>query len=421
MKHNKLFTYSDKYDFEEYSNMCNFFSETKLTFIKNYKTEHLVSSYIFNYSMNRIPLGGRSTFRRLFGSLFDSSFSVKGNGKKCIVYTGGETKREDYFAQVKSISSCWENSTLLAYGFNGKRIKLFRLFDIWVVFIWALELNKHIHDYLTALDMANIIYRNFKTAKNIYRYVRKNGIEKLIVFCDAWGIDNIIVQRAKLDGIKTATLQHGNGTDIMYSIDSDFFIANSKLSYLNLVNCHMDPRRIFIAGPIKYLGKNYKYREYSPIRNIGIVFDGADNFENNVEMLDIVHCAIQGDYKFFIRLHPNNKAEDYNAHFVEQDIIDNDLEHFESNIDLCIVYNSSMYSDMIYRKIPTVRFKNNRIDLYPDVKDKGFSDFHELNELLTEIYNNYKLFISGQQKIYNQIFGEDCNSQSYVRFLSEVF
>ncbi len=422
MKHNNLFTYSGKYDFDEYSAMCNAFSNIKLCFLRGFKTEHLVSSYIFNYSTKRIPLGKKAVFRRIVGSLFDSPFSSEGVGENCLVYTGGETKREDYFTQVKSISSCWENSTLLTYGFAKKKIKPFRIFDIGIVFVWAIKLNKKIHNYSVALDMANSIYRNIKTAKKLYRIVKKNKTKKLIAFCDAWGIDNILVQCAKSDGIKTATLQHGNGTDIMYSIDSDCFVANSKLSYSNLVNCGFDFDKIFVAGPMKYIGKNYEYRKNSLVRDIGIVFDGANNFENNADMLDVVHRALpEKGYKFHIRLHPNNKAEDYAEHFSKQDIIENDLEYFESIIDLCIVYNSSMYSDMVYRKIPTIRYKNNKIDLYPDLKDEGFSCVKELKELFAKIDNDYNLFIMEQQEIYGQVFGKECDSKSYECFLNEVF
>ena len=106
---------------------------------------------------------------------------------------------------------------------------------------------------------------------------------------------------------------------------------------------------------------------------------------------------------------------------LDSDEIYNDLAEFEKSIDICIVYNSSMYTDMIYKKILVYRFKNGKVDLFPELNDKGFSSSEELKKLLTDIEIDRDEYIEGQEMLYNQVFGTDCQADSYKKFFDEIF
>jgi len=117
-----------------------------------------------------------------------------------------------------------------------------------------------------------------------------------------------------------------------------------------------------------------------------------------------------------IRFHPNNRREDYAPFLNEADEAADSLEAFESAIDLCVVYNSTMYTDMIYKHIPVVRFKNGKTDLYPDLADKGFSSATELRGVLTQMRSEPESFRQSQELLYKQVFGASCGPDSYRDF-----
>jgi len=78
--------------------------------------------------------------------------------------------------------------------------------------------------------------------------------------------------------------------------------------------------------------------------------------------------------------------------------------------------NSTMYTDMIYKHIPVVRFKNGKTDLYPDLADKGFSSATELRGVLTQMRSEPESFRQSQELLYKQVFGASCGPDSYRDF-----
>lgn len=105
----------------------------------------------------------------------------------------------------------------------------------------------------------------------------------------------------------------------------------------------------------------------------------------------------------------------------ESDEVYDDLSEFETSIDICIVYNSSMYTDMIYKKILVYRFKNGKVDLFLGLNDKGFSNSEELSVLLADIEIDRNEYIKRQEILYDQIFGTECQTDSYKKFFNEKF
>ena len=94
------------------------------------------------------------------------------------------------------------------------------------------------------------------------------------------------------------------------------------------------------------------------------------------------------------------------------DVICDDLAEFERSVDFCVVYNSSMFTDMIYKRVPVCRFKNGKVDLFPQLQDNGFRNADDLRALLVDP-------TSITDSLYQQVFGADCGSDSYRRFFDE--
>lgn len=416
----KFFGYSNGYDYDEFRAMCDRFKDLKLPFMKEYDINRLLAAYIFGYSMRRFPIGKKNTFRRFLGGMFLYPMKIEGNGSTAFIFTGDGVGRPDYVECVKKVKDQCEDSSLYIIDREHPKLRIQHIFSFILELMWALKLNKIVHDGNVSFDMAVCLYRARKQGEYIYQMLGKT--RKIVTFCDLWEAESIVTQKALKNCVPTATLQHGNGTDILYGSCSDYYLANSKLSKANCIYAGIPERRIVLAGPLKYAGEQFDYKIFEKVRKIGVVFDGAQNFENNIEMLQVIHRALEGQgIRCCIRFHPNNSREDYRSYLKDTDIIYDDLKKFESSIDICIVYNSSMYTDMIYKKILVYRYKNGKVDLFPELDDKGFSDCEELKYLLEEINGNRDRCIERQKCLYDQIFGMECKEDSYRRFFGETF
>ena len=78
-----------------------------------------------------------------------------------------------------------------------------------------------------------------------------------------------------------------------------------------------------------------------------------------------------------------------------------------------------MFTDMIFKRIPVCRFKNGKVDLFPQVQDTGFRDADTLCELLMEMAADLQGCNARQEVLYERIFGAGCRDDSYRRFFQE--
>lgn len=418
MKHD-FFQYSRGYDYEEFAAMCDRFQKVKLPLFP-YDVPAVLSEYVFGYSMQRFPTGKKNVLRRFLGGMFRYPVTVTGGGNTAFLFTGDGVGRPDYLECLKAAAGQCGDASLWIMERQRPSFCIGHIFSVVQEWIWALRLNKVVKDLTVSFDLAVGLYRAKKQGEYVFRQMKKQGVQKLITFCDAWSTESVTAQLAKADGMPTATLQHGNGTEILYRSCSEYYLANSRLSRENCLKAGMPADRVIVTGPMKYAGKQFTYPDFDRVRTIGVVFDGAQNFENNVQMLSAVHGAITGmDIRCCIRFHPNNRREDYAPYLWKTDVVCDDLAKFENAIDLCVVYNSSMFTDMIFKRIPVCRFKNGKVDLFPQVQDTGFRDADTLCELLMEMAADLQGCNARQEVLYERIFGAGCRDDSYRRFFQE--
>jgi len=412
-----LFTYKNGYSFAGLSEMAERFSGLRLPFLRDLNAKDLLSEYIFGISMKRFPVGPKNTLRRFLGGLFEPRIECSGDGASAFVFTGDGAGRPDYRLAFEKVAGQCGDASMFMLDRRALRFKPWRLCGVIPELVWAFRIDRIVKRFFVSFDMAVSLFRACTVGESLLRRIRARGAERATVFCDAWSIENYIVQKLKQSGVATATLQHGNGTDIFLGSCSDRYLANSRLSEKNAVRCGIGEDRLVVVGPMKYAGESFAAAAVAAPRCIGVVFDGADNFDNNAEMLDVIHEALaELPIRCLIRFHPNNRREDYAPFLNEADEAADSLEAFESAIDLCVVYNSTMYTDMIYKHIPVVRFKNGKTDLYPDLADKGFSSATELRGVLTQMRSEPESFRQSQELLYKQVFGASCGPDSYRDF-----
>lgn len=414
-----FFSYTCGYDYKEFADKCDRFRNVKLPGF-SYAVAPVISEYVFGYSMRRFPTGKKNVLRRLAGTLFRYPVTVTGRGNTAFLFSGDGVGRPDYLRCLETTAAQCNSASLWTMDRQKPRLQVGNLPGLILIPIWALRLYRILHNFTASLDFAGGLYRAKKQGEAIFHQMQKSGIRRLVTFCDAWSIESVVTQLANKAGMTTVTLQHGNGTEIFYGSCSDYYLANSLLSRENCLKVGMPAEKIVVTGPMKYAGREFAYSDIARVQTVGVVFDGAQNFENNVQMLGVVHEAMEGmSIRCCLRFHPNNRREDYGPYLQKSDVVCDDLAEFERTIDLCVVYNSSMFTDMIYKRVPVYRFKNGKVDLFPQVQDIGFWDAEALRRLLTEMNEDLQSCTDKQEEVYDRIFGEDCKSNSYWRFFCE--
>lgn len=419
-----IFRYKSGYNFSEYAAMCDAFADIALTGLEGFKPAPLLAGHIFGISTGRFPLGRARIAKRYFGCLFSYKISLSSGspGSAAFIFSGDKAGRPDYLECLRRVSSQCDDSIICIMDVHSPIFVPRRIFDLPKILSWANCLNKVVRDFGISLDLASSIYRSIEDGLRIYSQITKCTPRSIVSFCDAWGAECAVIQLANRDGVRTATLQHGNGTEIFYETQSDVFLANSELSKAKIEECGAPEDKVEVVGPMKYAGMEFEYPQTCKVSRIGLVLDGAKNKPNNIEMIEAVQeaCAELGKH-CCIRLHPNNDPAEYAPHVGSESEIYENLDNFEQDIDMCVVYNSTMYTDMIYKHIPVYRFKNGKVDLFKDLNDKGFSDSAELQEIVGMLECDPEKAIREQRALYERIFGKNCGADSYRKTFRKRF
>lgn len=420
----EIFKYKNGYDYDEYKIMCDRFKKVRFPFLGDYSANSLLADYIFSISMDRMRFGVKNTLRRFFGGMFTYSYKASNVNKNATVFVFSldGVGRPDYVRAIKKVAAQCDEATVLLIDRTHPKLNIKRILCFIPELCWAYQINKIVCNFNISLDMAIYLYRAKHDGLDLYEKIKCFKPNGIVTFCDFTPIEGLLTQRVRKDGIKTATLQHGNGNNIFYGSCSDYYLANSRFSCQSVIECGIPDDKVLVIGPMKYAGEKYEYKKINSIQKIGIVFDGADNYPHNAEMIQVIHEAVKGeDIKCCIRFHPNNKREDYKSYLFDNDVIYDDLQEFEKDIDLCLVYNSSMYTDMIFKRIPVYRFKNGKVDLFQSIQDEGFTNKEELLQIFQNLIEEFDKIITEQKKIYDVIFGLECQADSYRRFFEETF
>ena len=413
----KCFSFQNGFDYEEFKDMCNSFKKVKLH--SKMKSDLLLTDYIFCLAMRRISIDKRSILKRLAASVFDFQVrsSVIGTGKIAFIFTGNQYMRPDYLQCVENTATQARNSTLFLIDRKSTKLSIRNIIKLPFIFIWANRLNAIVRDRWISLDMAVSVFRSVNQANFFINAIKKFRCEKVVTFCDQWSIDNALTQLAITQNYPTATLQHGNGNEIFAGFCSNYYLANSMLSKINAIQCGISEKQIVVVGPMKYAGFQFEYGKTNVLSKIGIVFDGLDNFKNNLAMLKSAHQVAEHlELKCYIRFHPSNKREEYAKYLSDTDVICDDLKEFEMIPDFYITYISTMYTDMLFKKRISFRYATQEPNMFTSLTDTTFSNADELEAVVINARENYAACLEWQKATKQEIFGADEGVNQYQKF-----
>ncbi len=309
----KLFQYTHGYGFTEYKSICEKFKNIKLKFAHEFMINGLLASYIFGYITNRFQTKVPNIFKRFLGSFFVYPIKMEEHGSKtAILFTGPD--RIDYWQNVHSVAREGKNISIISLDRTKPKIRFQNFFCLVKEVIWAFQLNSIVHNMKISFDMAISVYRTIVQAKYIDIYIEKRNIKNIICFCDQWECENAVVQLVSKKGGVTATLQHGNGTEIFYPVPSRYFLSNSKLSAERAIKLGLPAEKIIVAEPMKFIGKQFKFSSPYVFQNIGVVLDGGFSYESNSKMIVWVEeLAKKHQITCTLKFHPSTNIDEYVA------------------------------------------------------------------------------------------------------------
>ncbi|OUP34629.1 hypothetical protein [Bacteroides sp. An19] len=312
-------------------------------------------------------------------------------------------------------------------------IKIFSLKRFYkmslLCFTWGIVLLKQKYLFKQTILTLRILLEIKDKQDELEHLVNINKYQLLVVLYDAYPIDNYFSQLFKLNGIKTATLQHGvmlaPRKEIENNIDfaglefknfiSDYFLVWNQFTKNEAIKAGLDENKIKVLGIAKCL--NSQSMEFGSKKVFGIILDGEYEKENNSIMIDIANIfAEKMNYGFIVRYHPNFKGNEYanrinNNHGKTCEKATSLIEFF-NEISFCIISNSTVLFEILYWGGEVYHYSS----LTPNdkFKDLNIPSFHTSDELLN-------LFKTRNKKAtFPEICGPKNIKERYRRFFKEI-
>ena len=191
----------------------------------------------------------------------------------------------------------------------------------------------------------------------------------LITFCDAMPWDQLAVQIARIVGVATATLQHGQyrvlgSTNMSADVEayanftSDVMLAWGPATILELQRAGVAEQRLVPVGWIRRSDSNLvkpnKSSDGDKI-SFGVMLNGPNASDVNGKLLALAN-EVAGHLRmpFLVRLHPNDSGASYNlgshcvgmGHFSLSDYLGSvhfSLAHMTGGTVECLAAGSSVY------------------------------------------------------------------------------
>jgi hypothetical protein len=263
----------------------------------------------------------KSFFTEIDFSKIDSTKDV------AIIYSHEGANRPDYDDIVNTFHHALTNETAdfialkCRFSMTDKLSFLRHLFSTFMV-----SINFNI-GFSEKLKVSFLLARAKVNVDGIEQYFKDSKFNILVTFCDAYDIDNALVQLAKKHGIITATLQHGQYHILNADVPENLALQNLISDYLlswgeatqveSSFKCSTNTKVI----PLGICSSEYStvvpycsdsVNEETNKKLLCIMFNADNCYEQNIEMLSLVRLFCQQkDCLFTVQFHPKNNRKRY--------------------------------------------------------------------------------------------------------------
>ena len=360
----------------------------------------------------------------VFGIFFVPKFDLENYGKNKIIFSRSflSSSRPDFneiysFVSSSCHSNRWSFCRILKFGSSLSSLRTFTS-----VFSKNYSLNLSFTERL-AVSSLECFYR--KVVEKLY-LMNWDDYDCYISFCDSYLEENLAAQLAKLKGLRTITLQHGQfknsgpavttDSEAYLNFISDYMLIWGKATEDQLVSAGVSRDRLLLSGVPKFV---YNYGMSSTVydNSLSIYLNGDNHFDSNKKMVEacVQYCEEFG-IGFFILRHPTSLKK------LEQSIYKSGLfKGFSQEVNnyslLNVVNSSGVLLDLLMKNVQVAVFVDaSTNDLY---RQMGL-DFCDSIELARAFKSDKVQRNSKAREYFNHAKSEEDAKVTYARHLSEV-
>lgn len=208
-----------------------------------------------------------------------------------------------------------------------------------------------------------------------------------VTFYDSMPKDAFFVQLMRLNGVKTATLQHGaftaqrnnqlvNSGVELRTLNSDYFLCWNRFTVDEAIKEGFDKRRCIISGILGFAKNDKRILCDSVTNNTFGVVIGHPTFEeeNKILIESANKLASKTGMSFYLKLHPNY-SETYFDDVVDKKYYRGIIKKgipmldYANTVEFSIVGASTVFVELVYLGHPVLRYSSGEIvDKWRDIK-----------------------------------------------------
>ena len=319
--------------------------------------------------------------------------------------------RDQHLEMFNSLSNIVDKRKMLSFRKKftfsfSKGVFILKLLKKWLSVLKETNLSKE-----QTKCLVNELIRIKKLDIFTDRYSSEIGkINLLVLFYDAHGDSNFLIQKYKKLGVKSATISHGivlaerdrelidySGVELRGST-SDYFLAWNNFTKREAIKQGFDLKKLLVLGIPQFI--NYIPKNSLSLNNkvFGLVLDNKSGGKFNEELVKIADSLSEKiDCKFTIRYHPTFKGNEYDFliknknNYLGPNLSASVLEYAKT-VEFTLIINSSVFIELVYLNHLVYRFKlNDLYDKYKDINVNSFNSEKELLEVITSGVNDTEL------------------------------
>ena len=343
-----------------------------------------------------------------------------------------EGSNDDYINIVENVKKSIDNKVDELYIERNKseKRKLLEIGNRLVKMVWwegqILKLRPRLIQNIIFLSYMLIAYDMFEQLDKI----EMSKYNLVLVHFDIQDSSSAVVQYCKNIKVSTATLQHGitcayktsefrslSGLNL-YGSASDFLLAWCDYNKDQAILSGRPEEQIIVTGFPGYMFSKFQSEVTDNKGLFGVVL-GRVNVQENFSLIKIA-CELSEilNMKFVIRTHPREMRKEYIDLAKESPNYDSffqenftSVEEYIKYVDFSIVGNSTVYSELLFKKQRAYHYVLNRKnDIYADIP---FGNFESVEELVTKIKN-----MDGNEA-YEYLIGPDNIFERHREFLNK--
>jgi len=377
--------------------------------IYNLNFERIFHSISLHYNLK-----SSITFKDLFALIITPLYhiplkaSIKRNKDSKILFFLSPIQRISYYQTFLKIYGTIEKRDIVTFPISQRR-----KFDILSALkyyffyfpVWFFQLRYRSVSLFEKLIIIEKLFYLHHIQVNTLSKLNVKDYNLLVVMFDFYTIDSFVVEYFKSIGIKTCTLQHGQFTrkrNVENSIEnsgiefdasfSDYMLCWNRFTKNEAAIQGVNLDKLVILGIPTFIGINDKW--LSPNSNIfGVILSHSSYQNENPYLIKAANLLAKAfGLKYSIRYHPNFAGNEYDLIIDKSVCIGNskkglNLKWYADEVDFSLIASSSVFTELIYLKHPTIRYSSKlENDKFRDIKIG--SVFH-LEEEIISCYNGF--------------------------------